>query len=68
MVQIISEEMRTSFTKIYLSRNESRSEHITNESKLQQDGSYHGKALNVPTAFEGLWSSSNNIKTLYEIK
>ena len=24
--------------------------------------------MNVPTAFEVLWSSSNNIKTLYEIK
>ena len=36
--------------------------------KLRQDCSYQGKALNVPTAFEGLWSSSNNIKTLYEKK
>ena len=34
----------------------------------KQDCSYQGKALNVPTAFEGLWSISNNIKTLYEKK
>ena len=37
-------------------------------SKDKQDCSYHGEGLNVPTAFEGLWSSSNNIKTLNEIK
>ena len=34
----------------------------------EQDSSHQGEALNVPTAFEGLWSSSNNIKTLYEVK
>ena len=38
------------------------------DNKALQDCSYQGEALNVPTAFEGLWSSSNNIKTLYEIK
>ena len=39
-----------------------------NENKMKQDCSYQGEALNVPTAFEGFWSSSINIKTLYEIK
>ena len=39
-----------------------------NRFKLKQDCSNQGEALNIPTAFEGLWSSSNNIKTLYEIK
>ena len=39
-----------------------------NENKMKKDCSYQGEALNVPTAFEGLRSSSNNIKTLYEMK
>ena len=33
-----------------------------------QDCSYQGKALNVPAAFQGLWSSSINIKNLNQIK
>ena len=36
-------------------------------SKMKQDCSYQGEALNVPTAFSGLWSS-NNIKKFNEIK
>ena len=43
-------------------------QYFTKPKQVQQDCSYQGEALNVPTAFEGLWSSSNNIKTLYEIK
>ena len=35
--------------------------------KNKQNCSYQGEALNVPTAFQGLWSS-NNIKKLNEIK
>ena len=33
----------------------------------EQDCSYQGEALNVPTAFEGLWSR-NDIKKLKVIK
>ena len=27
---------------------------------MKQDSSYQGEALNVPTAYSGLWSSNNN--------
>ena len=29
------------------------------QDQFQQDCSYQGKALNVPTAFKGLWSSNS---------
>ena len=31
----------------------------SSEIESKQDGSYQGKALNVPTAFLGLWSSNS---------
>ena len=40
---------------------------VSNVFKMKQDCSYQGEALNVPTAFEVLWSS-NNIKKLKVIK